>query len=67
MLNFKMWIMREMANGNPMGSPEEEIIPVQAVPKINKKDLPPTSGKRSPTELFDKNFKSILSGKGSQK
>ena len=55
--------MKEMANGNPMGSPQPENIPVQAVPRINKKDLPPTNGKRSPTELFDRDFKSKLSEK----
>lgn len=65
MLNFKMWIIKEMANGNPMGSPEEEIIPIQVVTHVNKKDLPPTNGKRSPTYNFDKNFK--VSGKDLKK
>lgn len=54
-----------MANGNPMGSPEEEIIPIQVVTHVNKKDLPPTNGKRSPTYNFDKNFK--VSGKDLKK
>jgi len=56
-----------MANGNPMGEPQPETIPAQAVTRITKKDLPPTSGERSPTDRFDREFKSNLARKGLQK